>query len=263
MAEPTVLDKIVTKKWEEIAAAKSVRPLAEVKAQLVDPPPPRDFLGALAAEGPVKLIAEVKKASPSKGLIRPDFQPVQIAKDYEAAGASCISCLTDESFFQGHLNYLVAIRSEVNLPVLRKDFVLDPYQVVEARAAGADAVLLIAECLDDDALKSLHDQICELGMTPLVELYEESNVARVLDVGARLVGINNRDLRTFEVDLNHTIRLGRQIPDQCVLVGESGIFTNDDIRLLQENDVDAVLVGESLMRQEDVQAAVRKLLGGT
>ncbi len=263
MAEPTVLDKIVTKKWEEIAAAKSVRPLAEVEARLADAPPPRDFLGALAAGGAVKLIAEVKKASPSKGLIRPDFHPVQIAKDYEAAGASCISCLTDESFFQGHLDYLVAIRQEVGLPILRKDFVLDPYQVVEARAAGADAVLLIAECLDDDALKSLHDQICELGMTPLVELYEELNVPRVLEIGAKLVGINNRDLRTFEVDLNHTIRLGRQIPDECVLVGESGIFTHDDIQLLQQNDVDAVLVGESLMRQDDVQAAVRKLLGGT
>lgn len=262
MAEPTVLDKIVTKKWEEIAAAKAVRPLAEVEARMADAPPARDFLGALAAEGPVKLIAEVKKASPSKGLIRPDFHPVQIAKDYEAAGASCISCLTDESFFQGHLDYLVAIRKEVNLPILRKDFVLDPYQVVEARAAGADAVLLIAECLDDDALKSLHDQICQLGMTPLVELYEESNIARVLEIGAKLVGINNRDLRTFEVDLNHTIRLGKQISDECVLVGESGIFTHDDILLLQENDVDAVLVGESLMRQDNVQAAVRKLLGG-
>ncbi|WDI44357.1 indole-3-glycerol phosphate synthase TrpC [Bremerella sp. P1] len=263
MADPTVLDKIVTKKWEEIAAAKAIRPLAEVEARMADAPAPRDFFGALAAGGAVKLIAEVKKASPSKGLIRPDFHPVQIAKDYEAAGASCISCLTDESFFQGHLDYLVAIRSEVGLPILRKDFVLDPYQVVEARAAGADAVLLIAECLDDDALKSLHDQICELGMTPLVELYEESNVARVLNIGAKLVGINNRDLRTFEVDLNHTIRLGQQIPDECVLVGESGIFTHDDILLLQKNDVDAVLVGESLMRQDDVQAAVRKLLGGT
>ncbi len=262
MSEPTVLDKIVAKKWEEIAAAKSLRPLAEVEARLADSPAPRDFFGALAADGPVKLIAEVKKASPSKGLIRPDFHPVQIAKDYEAAGATCISCLTDESFFQGHLDFLIAIRQEVGLPVLRKDFVLDAYQVVEARAAGADAVLLIAECLDDDSLKSLHDQICELGMTPLVELYEESNVPRVLDIGAKLVGVNNRDLRTFEVDLHHTIRIGQQIPDDRVLVGESGIFTHDDIQLLQKNDVDAVLVGESLMRQDDVQAAVGKLLGG-
>lgn len=257
----TVLDKIVAKKWEEIAAAKSRRPLEEVEGKLADAPAPRDFLGALAAEGPVKLIAEVKKASPSKGLIRPDFHPVEIAKDYEAAGATCISCLTDEHFFQGHLDYLIAIRSEVSLPILRKDFVLDPYQVVEARAAGADAVLLIAECLDDSTLKSLHDQICELGMTPLVELYEEANVSRVLDIGAQLVGINNRDLRTFEVDLQHTVRLGKQIPDDRVLVGESGIFTNDDLCMLQQNDVDAVLVGESLMRQENVQSAVRALLG--
>ncbi|RCS52796.1 indole-3-glycerol phosphate synthase TrpC [Bremerella cremea] len=257
----TVLDKIVAKKWEEIAAAKSRCPLADVEAKLADAPQPRDFLGALAADGPVKLIAEVKKASPSKGLIRPDFHPVAIAKDYEAAGATCISCLTDEHFFQGHLDYLIAIRAEVGLPILRKDFVLDPYQVIEARAAGADAVLLIAECLDDNALKSLHDQICELGMTPLVELYEEENVSRVLDIGAQLVGINNRDLRTFEVDLQHTVRLGQQIPDDRVLVGESGIFTHDDIILLQSNNVDAVLVGESLMRQEDVQTAVKKLLG--
>ncbi|MBI1249497.1 indole-3-glycerol phosphate synthase TrpC [bacterium] len=263
MSAATVLDKIVSKKREEIAAAKSRCPLAEIEARCKDAPAPRGFLAALSAEGPVKLIAEVKKASPSKGLIRPDFHPVQIAKAYEAAGATCISCLTDESFFQGHLDYLIAIRSEVGLPILRKDFVLDPYQVIEARAAGADAVLLIAECLDDDALKSLHDQICELGMTPLVELYEEANVSRVLDIGAKLVGINNRDLRTFEVDLHHTIRLGKEIPDDRVLVGESGIFTHDDLLMLQENDVDAVLVGESLMRQEDVQAAVRKLLGSS
>ena len=160
------------------------------------------------------------------------------------------------------LIFPMGLLATLGLPVLRKDFVLDPYQVVEARAAGADAVLLIAECLDDDSLKSLHDQICELGMTPLVELYEESNVPRVLDIGAKLVGVNNRDLRTFEVDLYHTIRIGQQIPDDRVLVGESGIFTHDDIQLLQKNDVDAVLVGESLMRQDDVQAAVSKLLGG-
>lgn len=260
MAEPTVLDKIVAKKREEIAAAKAARSLAELRARLNDAPPVRDFLGALAAPGPIKLIAEVKKASPSKGLIREDFQPVAIAQAYEAAGATCISCLTDEAFFQGHLNYLTAIREVVQLPILRKDFVLDEYQVVEARAAGADAVLLIAECLDDDQLQALHDQICELGMTPLVELYDEANVARVLKIGAELIGINNRDLRTFEVDLHHTIRLGRQIPDDKVLVGESGIFTHDDLVLLETNQVDAVLVGESLMRQDDIQAAVRKLL---
>lgn len=257
----TVLDKIVAKKRQEVAAAQEARPVADLQARLKDAPPVRDFLAPLAAEGPVKLIAEVKKASPSKGLIRPDFHPVQIALDYQAAGASCISCLTDESFFQGHLDYLTAIRAEVSLPVLRKDFVIDPYQVIEARVAGADAVLLIAECLDDALLKKLHDQICELGMTPLVELYDEANVSRVLDIGARLVGVNNRDLRTFEVDLEHTVRIGAQIPEDRVLVGESGIFTHDDLRMLEQNGVDAVLVGESLMRQDDVQAAVRALLG--
>ena len=161
---------------------------------------------------PIRLIAEVKKASPSKGVIREDFRPVEIARTYQKHGAACISVLTDRPYFQGSLDYLRQIRAAVDLPVLRKDFIIDPYQVIEARAAGADAVLLIAECLDDRQLRTLHDAIVDLGMTPLVELYEPANLPRVLAIGARLIGINNRDLRTFEVDLEHTIRIRRKVP---------------------------------------------------
>ena len=207
------------------------------------------------------MIAEVKKASPSAGIIREDFDPVQIAQTYEAHGASCISVLTDESYFQGSLDYLRRVRAAIALPVLRKDFVLDTYQVIEARAAGADAVLLIAECLDDCNLRKLFNAICELGMTPLVELYDPENLQRVFDAGATLIGVNNRDLRTFEVDLAHTIEMRRRIPDECVLVGESGIKTNADVQRLESAGVDAILVGESLMREPDIGLATDRLLG--
>lgn len=258
---PTVLDKIVATKREEIAVAKSQYPAELLEGMLADAPPVRNFFGALAADGPIKLIAEVKKASPSKGIIREDFNPVEIALAYEAAGATCISCLTDEVYFQGSLDYLREIRTAVGIPVLRKDFILDPYQLLEARVAGADAVLLIAECLDDCALRSLHNAALVLGMTPLVELYDPENISRVLEAGADLIGVNNRDLRTFEIDLQHTVRLRQQIPGDKLLVGESGIFTYDDVQLLSNAGVDAILVGESLMRQNDIGAAVKALLG--
>jgi indole-3-glycerol phosphate synthase len=258
---PTILDKIVATKREEILRAKQLRPEAELRAAIADAPPPRDFFNALAASGPIKLIAEVKKASPSKGVIRADFHPVDIAKAYEANGASCISVLTDEQYFQGSLDYLRDIRAAVGLPVLRKDFILDTYQLLEARAAGADAVLLIAECLDDCHLRKLHNEAVELGMAPLVELYEPENLTRVFDAGATLIGVNNRDLRTFEVDLQHTVRLRERIPGQCVLVGESGIHSREDALLLEAAGVDAMLVGEHLMSQPDIGGAVRALLG--
>jgi indole-3-glycerol phosphate synthase len=257
----TILDKIVATKRMEIEQAKSARPVAELRAGLKDAPPVRDFFAALAAEGPIKLIAEVKKASPSVGLIRADFDPVAIAKIYAAHGASCISVLTDEPHFQGRLEYLTAVRAAVPIPLLRKDFILDSYQLVEARAAGADAVLLIAECLDDCNLRKLFNETCELGMTPLVELYEPANLPRVLEAGATLIGVNNRNLHTFEVDLNHTIRMRREVPDNCVLVGESGIKTHADVEKLESAGVDAILVGESLMREPDIGAAVDRLLG--
>ena len=175
----TILDKIVARKRDEIAQAKSKQPASELRSQLKDAPPVRDFFAALAADGPIKLIAEVKKASPSKGIIRADFNPVEIARSYERAGATCLSVLTDEHFFQGSLEYLPQIRSAVALPLLRKDFILDTHQLLEARVAGADAILLIAECLDDCHLRKLHGEALELGLSPLVEFYDEENLERV------------------------------------------------------------------------------------
>jgi indole-3-glycerol phosphate synthase len=258
---PTILDKIVATKRAEIEAARVARPRSRLEAALDHAPPVRDFFAALAAEGPIKLIAEVKRASPSAGVIREDFDPVSIAKTYAEHGASCISVLTDEPFFQGSLAYLAAIRSAVAPPVLRKDFILDEYQLVEARAAGADAVLLIAECLDDCRLRALFNVTVELGMTPLVELYDSENLPRVLDAGATLIGVNNRNLHTFAVDIEHTLRLREQIPGDCLLVGESGIKTPADVARLEAAGVDAILVGESLMRQADIGAAVEQLMG--
>jgi indole-3-glycerol phosphate synthase len=258
---PTILDKIVATKRGEIERAKAAVPEAELCARLKDAPPVRDFFAPLAAGRPIKLIAEVKKASPSQGVIRADLDPVAIGKTYEAHGAACLSVLTDESYFQGSLEFLRAVRQAVKIPVLRKDFILDSYQLVEARAAGADAVLLIAECLDDCNLRKLHNETIELGMTPLVEFYEPQNLDRVLAAGATLIGVNNRDLRTFEVDLEHTIRLREKVPLDCVLVAESGIHSRADVLRLEAAGIDAMLVGESLMRQADIGAAIDRLLG--
>lgn len=256
----TVLDRIVAVKRREIAEARERVPEAELHRRLADAPPVRDFFAALAKPGPIRLIAEIKKASPSAGVIREDFDPVAIAQIYERHGASCLSVLTDEPHFQGRLEYLTAVRESVELPVLRKDFVLETYQVLEARAAGADAVLLIAECLDDCNLRKLHNEIVELGMTPLVELYDPENLPRVLAAGASLVGVNNRDLRTFKVDLEHTLRLRPEIPAECIMVSESGVRSRTDVERLQAAGVDAILVGESLMREPDIGAAVDRLL---
>lgn len=256
-----ILEKIVVKKQEEIASRRSLIPVEVLEAAVAEAPPVRDFFAALAAPGPIKLIAEVKKASPSKGIIRENFDPVAIAREYEAAGATCLSILTDEPFFQGKLEYLAQIRQAVNIPLLRKDFILDTYQLLEARMAGADAILLIAECLDDCNLRKLHNEAIELGLTPLVEFYDPENLDRVLAAGATLIGVNNRDLRTFVTDLGHTIRMRDKVPLDAVFVGESGIYTRDDVLRLQEAGVDAMLVGESLMRQPDITTAVKTLLG--
>lgn len=257
---PTILDEIVASKRREVQQAKQTVPQATLRRRLADAPPLRGFFEAVSRPGPMRLIAEVKKASPSKGVIREDFRPVEIARTYQSHGAACISVLTDGPFFQGSLDDLRRVRAAVELPVLRKDFVIDPYQVTEARAAGADAVLLIAECLDDADLQGLHDAAVELGMTPLVELFEPSNLSRVLQTGARLIGINNRDLRTFRTDLEHTVRLCREIPDDRVVVGESGIRTRRDAQRLEAAGVRAMLVGESLMASGDIGAAVDELL---
>lgn len=257
----SVLDKIVATKLKEVAAAKELQAESYLRELASSSPAPRNFFAALSSGPPIKLIAEVKKASPSAGLIRENFDPVELAKIYEAHGASCLSVLTDREYFQGDLAYLTAVKQAVQIPVLRKDFIIDPYQVYEARAAGADAVLLIAECLDDCKLRSLHNLIVDLGMTPLVELYDEANLKRVFDAGATLIGVNNRDLRTMVTDLNHTLKLRSKIPSQCALVAESGIKTHADVARLQSAGVDAILVGESLMRQEDLGRAVDALLG--
>ena len=258
---PGILDEIVAHKRTEIAAAKVARPVEELQEQLGSAPPVRDFVAAIEKADPIGLIAEIKKASPSAGLIREDFDPVNIAFQYEAHGAACISVLTDEHYFQGHLNYLTEVRQAIGIPVIRKEFILDPYQVIEARVVGADCVLLIAECLDDDQLLELHTLALDLGMSTLIELYEESNLDRVLRVNPRLVGINNRNLQTFQTDMQHSMRLRQQIPSDVLLVSESGIRTHNDVEELIAADVQAILVGETLMRQTDIGAAVEDLLG--
>jgi indole-3-glycerol phosphate synthase len=258
---PTILDQIVATKRQELERAKSLVPESVLRERVSAAPPSRDFLGALAQAGSIGLIAEVKKASPSKGVIREDFDPVAIAQTYQRHGATCISVLTDEPYFRGRLEYLSQIRQSIEVPLLRKDFIIDRYQVVESRVAGADAVLLIAECLDQGALQNLHDEVLELGMAPLVELYDPENLPRVLQIGARLVGINNRNLHTFEVDLEHTVRLRQQIPQDRIVVAESGIRTRADVEKLRMAGVRAMLVGESLMAQPDIGAAVDRLLG--
>lgn len=256
-----ILDEIVARKLTEIEAAKAARPIEQLEEQLSSALPVRDFVAALRSADPIGLIAEVKKASPSAGLIREDFDPVNIAFQYEAHGAACISVLTDEHYFQGQLGYLTQVREAVGIPVMRKEFILDPYQIVEARVAGADCVLLIAECLDDAQLLELHTKALDLGMSTLIELYEESNLARVLKLNPELVGINNRNLQTFKTDLQHSMRLRAQIPSNVLLVSESGIRTRSDVEDLIAADVQAMLVGETLMRFDDIGVGVDQLLG--
>jgi indole-3-glycerol phosphate synthase len=255
-----VLAEICETKRGEIAAARSRVSEADLKARLADVAPPRDFLAALRAKSGIGLIAEVKKASPSAGLIREDFDPVEIAKIYESAGAACISCLTDEHYFQGKLEYLTAIRNAVSIPVMRKDFILDRYQVTEARAAGADCILLIAECLNDCTMRDLYFYASELGMECLVEVYDPENLDRVLKLEAPLVGINNRNLKTFVTDLKHSTDLAAQVPDTVYLVSESGIRQRSDVEHLLQFGVRGILVGETLMRQDDIAAKVHELI---
>jgi indole-3-glycerol phosphate synthase len=258
----TILDEIIQHKVTEIAAAKSRLPWDELRSRIPGSHPVRGFLKAIRQAQPPALIAEVKKASPSVGLIRPDFDPVSIARDYELSGATCLSILTDERFFQGHIDYLRQIRAAVSIPVMRKEFIIDRYQIAEARVAGADCVLLIAECLDDEQLQDLHDYAHELGMDTLIELYDAENLPRVLSTGAELIGINNRDLRTFHTTLDHTFRLQPEIPANVTLISESGIRNHEDVLRLRAAGIGGILVGESLMREPDIQNAVRKLMKG-
>lgn len=255
----TILERIVATKKKELAEAQAAVPHRELQRQLSQAPPVRDFRGALERPGEMRFIAEIKKASPSAGVLRQDFDPVALARIYEQHGAACISVLTDAPFFQGSLAYLTAVRQAVALPVLRKDFLLDPYQVMEARVAGADAVLLIAEILDDATLACLLREARALGMQALVELYDAANLPRVLASNARLIGINNRDLRTFETSLEHTLALAPRLPADACLVSESGIRSRADMLRLRQAGVRAVLVGETLMRAADVGAKLDEL----
>ena len=258
---PSILDRIVETKHREIAAAKRVVSEVELELRVGGLPPARDFTAAVGKPGAIRIIAEVKKASPSAGVIRADFDPVAIAKTYEAHGAAAISVLTDADYFQGRLDYLTAIKQAVACPVLRKDFILDRYQLLEARAAGADAALLIAECLPGERLAELQRDATALGLHTLVELHDAEQLPRVLACGAKVVGINNRDLRSFATRLEHTLDLLAHIPADRIVVSESGIRTNADLVRLQQAGARAVLVGESLMRAPDIGAALEALRG--
>ncbi|HYF23573.1 MAG TPA: indole-3-glycerol phosphate synthase TrpC [Caulobacteraceae bacterium] len=259
-----VLARIAAYKREEVAARKAERPQAAIEGAAAQASPPRGFARALeaaAAPGRLALIAEIKKASPSKGLIRPDFDPPSLARAYEAGGAACLSVLTDGPSFQGADEYLTAARDAVALPCIRKEFLVDPWQVAESRALGADAILVILAMMDDALAGNLMAEAARLGMDALVEVHDEAEMARAGRLGATLVGINNRDLRSFHVDLAVTERLAPLAPTGALLVTESGVFTPEDAARGARAGARAMLVGESLMRQTDVTAATRALLG--
>jgi indole-3-glycerol phosphate synthase len=271
MSKPSannILDQIIATKRQEVAERSAKMPDEALKERIGSLDRPRNFFAAVTTptDKPLNLIAEVKKASPSAGVIRADFDPVAIAKAYTDNGADALSVLTDEQYFQGKLEYIQLIRDVVKLPVLRKDFIIDAYQVYEARAAGADAILLIAECLQVNEMIDLQILATELNLTTLIEVHDMDNLLRVRDrvIGFphksySLLGINNRDLRTFKTDLGTTLRFAELVEDRRVLVSESGIHTSADIAKLAEAGVRAVLVGESLMRSHDIGAKVREL----
>ena len=260
-----VLDRIAAYKREDVAARKAALSQDAVEARAALASAPRGFRAALDSHvvetGRPALIAEIKKASPSKGLIRADFDPPALAKAYERGGATCLSVLTDGPSFQGDDAYLAAARDAVALPCLRKDFLVDPWQVAESRALGADCILIILAMIDDTLAAELLSEAERFGMDALIETHDEAEMARACKLGGDLVGVNNRSLRTFEVDLETTERLAMLSPVRALLVAESGIFTPDDVQQVSDAHAQAVLVGESLMRQDDVEAATRVLLG--
>jgi len=254
-----IFDKIITHKREEVAQQKQTHPQNDWVRRAFDAPPPRDFIAALQAPG-VSLIAEVKKASPSKGVLCPDFDPVALARTYADNGASAISVLTDAHFFQGSLDDLRAIRQAVNIPILCKDFIIDLYQVYETRAVGADALLLIPAALDDATLHNIYALARHLGMAVLVEIHTLPELRRVLALRPRLIGINNRDLQTLNISLDTIAALRPRLPSRVIVVAASGIHTPADVAQLAQLDVDAILVGEALMTAEDTAGKVRELV---
>jgi indole-3-glycerol phosphate synthase len=267
---PNILDQILETKRAEVEVARRERPLKDVQAAANGAEPPRDFYAAIAAKPSrsVHLITEIKRRSPSAGLIRPDFDPARIARSYLAAGASALSVLTDVTYFDGRLEYIAAAKAAVPLPVLRKDFIVDAYQIYEARAAGADAVLLIGEALEPPRLRELRDLAASLGMTTLVEVHDEATLRALLPVvesGGRtrtLLGINNRNLKIQQIDLGTTVALARLAPPGTLIVSESGVKTHQDVLRMVQAGARALLVGETLMRSPDIAAAVSELLGG-
>ena len=260
-----ILQKILAVKREQVQAGQGQRSLSELQSICADLSPARDFAGALnqrAAATSDAVIAEVKRASPSAGIIREDFDPADIARSYENGGATCLSVLTDEPFFQGHADYLVAARNACRLPVLRKDFIIDPWQVWETRALGADALLLIVAALDDGALSDLSSLGRELGLSVLVEVHDEQELRRALAVPGDLVGINNRDLHRFVTDIDTTLRLAPSVPPDRLVISESGIHEPADVQRLQAGGISAFLIGEAFMRQPDPGQALARLFDG-
>ena len=255
---PTVLKKIIARKYAEISERQPVKSIADLKAQIADQQgsatDPRGFVANMAktlAEGRSAIIAEAKKASPSKGVIRDPFVPADIARSYEAGGASCLSVLTDADFFQGSEAFLMEARAACALPVIRKDFIVDPYQIYEARAIGADCILLIVAALEDAQMADLNALALELGMDVLIEVHNQAELERSLPIGNTLVGINNRNLHTFEVSLEHTFELLDRVPDDRIVVTESGILCRDDVMAMREHNVNSFLVGEAFMRADN------------
>ncbi len=262
VAAPTILRKILDRKVEEVAARSAKTPLAELEARIADIAPCRGFVAAMQAriaQGGPAVIAEIKKASPSKGVIREDFQPEQIAQSYAEGGAVCLSVLTDEDFFQGADRYLQTARAACELPVIRKDFTIDPYQVLEARALGADAILLIVAALGDEQFGELAHCATDVGLDVLVEVHNRDELTRALALDTTLIGINNRNLHTFETSLQTTLDLLPQVPSDRVVVTESGIHTRDDVALMRDAKVNGFLVGEAFMRSAEPGEKLREL----